>query len=553
MKTPKAKEFNMKYQILIIILAFGTKAQAQLYINGSTLKITSNTSLYTSMEVQNTNSSTISNKGTLTMTQNLENNSSSTISGNGYYNLDGNWTNNGTFNPGTSTLRLSGANHSQITSGGDAFYKIILDKDHGKIITLNDNLTIINDLDFSADNNKILLTNNDLTFENSATVSSFDNNEYLVTNGNGQVLKNSLITFTYPLGYDTTSYNPLTLTESGTVDNLGVRCLEHALDSGSSGAPFTNKVVDASWELTETTAGGSNLTISAQWTASDELTNFDRTYCGLSRYGYNGWDLTVGNTSTASGSNPYTQIRSGIDSMGVFAIGAETLATNALLAVNLLLEGAYSGAGLMNDDLRSGGLVPTNEPYASLGFMHEGFGGNESTASSTLSLTGNDAITDWVLVEVRAGNNHSDILATKSALLQKDGDIVDVDGSSDLSIPGIGAGNYYVAIKHRNHLGVLTANPIALSHSSTSYDFTSSAINAFGGTNGIQDLGGGYFGLFSGDYDVNEQIQNIDITNLLPTLGNSGYQQGDLDMNGQVQNTDLQLKLYPNLGRGQQF
>ncbi len=524
-----------------------------MYLNGSTLTITSNTTLYTNMAVQNTNASSISNEGTMMMTKNLANNAGCTISGNGTYSLEGNWTNNGTFYFGTSTVSLVGTKKSQITSGGNAFYKIILNKNHGMTVSLTDNLTIQNNLSFNSDNNKVLLSNSNLIFENAATLSSFDENEYLVTNGTGKVLKNSLSNFTFPIGYDTITYNPLTINESGTSDNIGVRCLEHAVDGGSSGAPISTKVVDASWELTEATNGGSNLSLTAQWQASDELSGFDRSYCGIGWYSSNGWDLTVGNTGSASGSAPYTRTRTGIDSMGVFAIGAEPVAIHALLAIDLLLEGAYAGSGTMNDNLRSAGLIPTAEPYAGLGFMHEGFGGGETVSSSVFSAAGNDAITDWVLVEIRDGNNSSNVLATKSALIQKDGDIVDLNGTTNLSIPGIGADNYFVAIKHRNHLGVMSANAITLSTNVMAYDFTSSASNAFGSSNGVQNLGGGYFGLFSGDFDTNEQIQNTDVTNLLPSLGNSGYLQGDLNMNGQVQNTDLQLKLYPNLGRGQQF
>lgn len=540
-------------QLSLIISSFIPVSNAQLNNTGAHIILVGNAVVNGELEIKNTNSGTIINEGTISTSHNLENQSGCTISGNGTYTVTGDWINNGTFNSENSTLTLTGSGNSELTCGGDTVCKLIMNKNSGGTLTLMDNLNINNDLNFLADNNQILLDNYDLTLASSATISSFDNNEFIVTNGNGQLIKNDLNNFIFPVGYDVSTYNPITLNENGTADNIGVRCLEHVQENGSGGAPFTSKVVDVSWELTESVAGGSDLSLTAQWNATDELIGFDRNYCGMGWYSSNSWDLMVGSIGIASGFAPYSFTRSGIDTMGYFAIGGEPVSTKAVLAVDLLIEGAYSGSGLLNDDLRGAGLIPFTEPYSGLGFAQWGFGGGEEITAGVMAVTGNNAITDWVLVEIRDGNNHSTILATKSALIQKDGDIVDLDGISNLSVPGIGAGNYYVAIKHRNHLGVMSANAISLSTSSQGYDFTSSASNTFGGTNGINDLGDGFFGLFSGDFDVNAQVQNTDVTNLIPTIGNSGYLQGDLNMNGQVQNTDLQLKLYPNLGRGQQF
>ena len=75
----------------------------------------------------------------------------------------------------------------------------------------------------------------------------------------------------------------------------------------------------------------------------------------------------------------------------------------------------------------------------------------------------------------------------------------------------------------------------------------------FGGANGIAALGDGYFGLFSGDFDHNGQVQNTDYARMIITLGTAGYLQGDMDLNGQVQNIDLQKKLIPNIGKGGAF
>lgn len=222
------------------------------------------------------------------------------------------------------------------------------------------------------------------------------------------------------------------------------------------------------------------------------------------------------------------------------------------LPVSLIvyLQGAYdTGTGLMRDDLRTSDLLPLNEPYAALGYTSVG-GGGESTAAAVFQASGPDAIVDWVWLELRGKSDAAMVLATRSALLQRDGDVVDVDGLSPVSFAGMAPDEYFVAVKHRNHLGAMSAAPVALSGSAAIVDLTAGLGDVSGGANGIAVLGDGSLGLFSGDFDHNGQVQNTDSASMLPTLGTSGYTPGDLDLNSQVQNTDLQLMLIPNIGRG---
>ena len=89
----------------------------------------------------------------------------------------------------------------------------------------------------------------------------------------------------------------------------------------------------------------------------------------------------------------------------------------------VFLEGPYV-SGLMSDTLRFSGLLPLTEPYTALGYPHAGGGGGEITTSGVLAVTGSNAIVDWVVVELRNSANSSQVLASRCALLQRDGDIV---------------------------------------------------------------------------------------------------------------------------------
>ncbi|MDI9866326.1 DUF6443 domain-containing protein [Flectobacillus sp. DC10W] len=175
-------------------------------------------------------------------------------------------------------------------------------------------------------------------------------------------------------------------------------------------------------------------------------------------------------------------------------IKATSQPANKYLKAKVLLYGALTNSTLMNA-MTVAGIVPTSEPYTGLAdrFIHTGGGGNEQTTMAVLS--GNqgtsNAIVDWVFIELRSSSNPANILKTRSSLLQIDGDIVDVDGVSDVNLGTLPNSNYYVAIKHRNHLGAMTAEAVSFANTTTTVDFiTRTPAQIYDlpgeGTNGIE-------------------------------------------------------------------
>ena len=149
-----------------------------------------------------------------------------------------------------------------------------------------------------------------------------------------------------------------------------------------------------------------------------------------------------------------------------------------LVSVKVFLQGPFNpSTGLMNDALRTESLIPLNQPYNSLSDFT--YAGTESTSASVLTVSGNNAIVDWVLLELRSSSSPSTIIARRAALIQRDGDIVDTDGTSAVTFSGLTPGNYYLAVRHRNHLGVMTANPVAISSTVSSVNFTNNSITNF--------------------------------------------------------------------------
>jgi hypothetical protein len=150
------------------------------------------------------------------------------------------------------------------------------------------------------------------------------------------------------------------------------------------------------------------------------------------------------------------------------------------LALKLMLDGPYDqNTQLMNDDLRTASLIPNSEPYTELGFTHASDGGGEMLQAGANVRSDNDAIVDWVLVELRNASTPSTIVATRSALVQRDGDVVAEDGASPVALLAQ-AGSYKIAVRHRNHLGAMTSNAVALSTTSTTVDLTDPQLSLFG-------------------------------------------------------------------------
>ena len=254
------------------------------------------------------------------------------------------------------------------------------------------------------------------------------------------------------------------------------------------------------------------------------------------------------------------------------------------LSVRVYLEGALINTTaqsslppvkpLMRADLRMSpftGLdyIPDTEPYtAHPKFTHIGGGGGENLPkiSPLWTEVGDKAIVDWVFIELRDKTDATQVVATKSALLLRNGDIIDVNGSTCLSFPSLPPDEYHVAVRHRNHLGAMTADVFNIS-SGITVDFTNPSLSCwdYGFMPGIGDYTGmsrktgpmsahwsGYTALYMGNVDGNDQIkyaapnddQSPMFLEVLLSAANTafvsnyndafGYLIGDVDLNSKV-------------------
>lgn len=105
------------------------------------------------------------------------------------------------------------------------------------------------------------------------------------------------------------------------------------------------------------------------------------------------------------------------------------------------------------------GLIPLSEPYSEIGysFMENGEG---TTTHPTVLI--NHAIVGWAVLELRSAADPTILLANCAVLVNKDGRLVNAkNGYSPIAF-SMPSGSYYVAIRFRSHLPIMTANPIPL-------------------------------------------------------------------------------------------
>lgn len=193
-----------------------------------------------------------------------------------------------------------------------------------------------------------------------------------------------------------------------------------------------------------------------------------------------------------------------IRASGDYAIG---LSTGPVWVLNarLLLEGAMRSTGdsvapVMATDLAQRGLVPDVPlriyPYSL-----------DNVAFGDTAIAVGDSIVDWVTVEFRNDPfiNGSPALI-ETVLLTKDGRLLDPQTLRPRVISGISAGLYHLAVRHRNHLSIITEAPILVDRSTvhTTVDFTNGA-GMLGGAASMRLLstyqGRRFFGMPAGNTD----------------------------------------------------
>ena len=294
---------------------------------------------------------------------------------------------------------------------------------------------------------------------------------------------------------------------------------------------------------------GSTITGFSAWQTSGQDPNGNYTNPLMKDYQNGDYSLTSNSPAINAGTNVgLSADYIGDPIVGNPDLGAYEYQTKSTLGVKLnvkvFLSGPYSN-GSMQTSLLSRGYIPKSQPYNTSPWNYNG---SESVNSIP------SGVVDWVLVELRSSTSASSTVATKAAFIKSDGSVVELDGSSALSFSTVAAGNYFIVIFHRNHLGVMSANQVSLSSTAVTYNFTTSESKAYG-TNPMFSLGNGVYGMYPGDGNADGTVSNVDITKVwLPQFlnGKDGYQSADYNLDGSVTASDNNLYWLKDNGQSSQ-
>ncbi|MBN1338240.1 MAG: hypothetical protein JXA03_02890, partial [Bacteroidales bacterium] len=219
------------------------------------------------------------------------------------------------------------------------------------------------------------------------------------------------------------------------------------------------------------------------------------------------------------------------------------------LDLKVFLEGPYLGP-FMSTMLNIAGYMPLAQPYNTTPWNYQG-------PEAVQEIPDNDVV-EWVLVELRdaataASATPATMIARKAAFVKKNGAVRDMDGVSLLPFNVQIANNLFVVIWHRNHLSVMSADPLTATGNIYSYDFSNAVNKVHGSALAHKQIATGVWGMSGGDGTADGQIGNSDKLDIwMPQSGNSGYMMGDFTLDGQVNNQDKVEVWMPNSGSGSQ-
>lgn len=494
----------------------------------------------------------ISDGSTLTFVSDYEDTGNGEIRNNGDLDLYGDWINNG-----------NGSALATGYSGRTNFNGIELQQIGGDESTEFENLEINNDVQLLVDtyvsnimnlnSGQCILDDNTLFYQGFADI-GYSENYYFVTEGAGSLNRFVDMTMpaTFPIG-TAFSFAPVIIANNIASGTFSVNILSDVLTSGGNGntIPEIDNCVALSWYVQPDFQDIIDYNLQLQWNETNEGNSFDRNHSAIGMFLEGAWIANP--PSQASGNDPYQHILENISHAGYFAVGdmdsPMSFELEMTLDLKVFLEGPFNGSD-MDNSLHSTGMIPLVQPFSVEPWNYTG---EEAVAEVP------EQVVDWVLVETRdaygvESAGLSSILERKAAFLLTDGRVVDMDGSGNVLFSIEPQENLYVVIYHRNHLSIISAQPLTFADGHYAYDFTLGGEQAYSDTqDGQKELMGGYYGMFSGDGSGGGQISHYDRLNIwMPQAGEKGYLQADYQLDGQVNNVDKNDHWQVNLGKSSQ-
>lgn len=192
--------------------------------------------------------------------------------------------------------------------------------------------------------------------------------------------------------------------------------------------------------------------------------------------------------------------------------------------IKVFLEGPYS-ISTHNMTTSINNSIPATSPYI-----------QDPRTVDPESIPANAV--DWVLVEIRQSFDGTAVIS-RSAFLEADGDVVDEFGNNFINLFAEKNASYYIVVKHRNHLAVMSADVQSFSAGSVLYDFTDYQSRSYEGKS--VKLEDNVWGMYAGDADGSGTVDANDRSATWNYRNSTGYLGADCRLSSTVDANDRSI------------
>jgi hypothetical protein len=193
--------------------------------------------------------------------------------------------------------------------------------------------------------------------------------------------------------------------------------------------------------------------------------------------------------------------------------------------------------------------IPAGQPYNQAPWNYAGAEGQNMSYQITGTADAGypSTIVDWVLVSLRTGTAEATTACQRAGLLHNDGSITFLQEFDCCNINLAAA--YYIVIEHRNHLLIMSAEPVNITGTTINYDFRNQESYTVGGI-GQKEIAPSVFAMMGANGEQTNtpesdtNIETDDFIHWQSASGNhSSYYLQDFDLNGDVNVHDKSLWL----------
>lgn len=504
-------------QVLIIFLSIccaGYFSHAQLVNHGASITIMPGALVFVSGDVENINGGTISNDGRLE--------------------VQGSFTNSANYTSAISedSLILSGGGNVLLNGGSSILNVVQVNKSsNANTVTLSGSTTIGSKLIYQSGT---LSTNPSSAFTLNANISvpfEFSPGREII----GKVQRTG-----WAHGADVVFHQPNMRIASSNGTAPSAITVSMLPQSAGGDPSLAEREVKRSYQITRTGGSGFESSVSFAYLDPELNNNLEPNLIPwqLSNNEWNGFSGSITREPNANFVRVSGISTAALENEWKLADPVYTMNTTAIL------RGAWNGTN-MNTNLRNASVIPLNQPYNTTPFNYAGL---ESVAGIPANVV------DWVLVEFRKPVSglasdavSSSIIGRKAGFLLNNGNVVETDGITPISVSIQKQGAGFMVIRHRNHLAVMSNSLPSNETGSYSNDFrvlTNAYKPAGAASDPLLQLNtGGQYGMWSGDANKNGIVNATDISTIRLAIAGSvsGYQLTDVNLSNSINATDISL------------